>query len=380
MKRTTIALMSMIIVMTLVSLISWSMVPVQAEPVAIDLDRISEQTGYLATTEPLTDDCVFDERYEVYLCEMPRATVRVPAAPEARAEALALAQTGGILLVPDILTRNVMAFNAITGDLVDAAFIEMDEDATGTPVHAIISPNNRVLVSDQTRNVVHQYNLDGNYLGIFAPAGGANPEIMENIRGMALRPNGNLLVTVYEWDNANGFNANSVVEFDTDGVFVGTFVTAGAGGLNAPFDVYLRDNVDWLVSSSLTDQILRYGLDTGDFIAELAPVNDFPQQIAQAANGNVLVANYAGAQEGIVELTPEGALVGVYNPAELGQYRGVYELPNNNLLVSTSAGVYEINRAGELVSTKYTGYPRFIELMMLQAPDAFVFYLPMMFR
>jgi len=64
-------------------------------------------------------------------------------------------------------------------------------------------------------------------------------------------------------------------------------------------------------------------------------------------------------------LTANGSsVVGVYNPSQLGSYRGVFDLPNGNLLVTNSSGVHEINRNGELVESKITGVSaRFIQLI-----------------
>ena len=359
MKRTMFALAILILVVAL-GLTARSLAPVQAEPTVIDLEWISEATGYLATLEPFSDDCFLDEGYQVYLCEAPREPVALAADPEARAQAVALAQAGQALLIPDSAAMVIMVFDATTGDLIDPSFIILDDDATGTVIHAISGPDGQILVSDQTRNVVHQYAANGSYLGVFAPAGGANSAIMQNIRGMALRPNGNLLVTV-----GAGFNADAIAEFDTDGNFLGNFVLNALGGLASPFDVYRRVDTDWLVSSINSNQILRYALETGAFIDELASIISFPQQILEAANGNVLVANFSGTQTGIVELSSTGALVGVYDPPGVSSYRGIYELPNGNLLVSTTGGVHEITRNGALVETKYEGSTRFIEPVTL---------------
>ena len=69
-----------------------------------------------------------------------------------------------------------------------------------------------------------------------------------------------------------------------------------------------------------------------------------------------------------MEFTPAGGVVGIYDPASLGGYRGVYELPNGNLLVTNGAGVHEIDRSGNLVETKISGVSgRFIEPASPQA-------------
>jgi hypothetical protein len=91
-------------------------------------------------------------------------------------------------------------------------------------------------------------------------------------------------------------------------------------------------------------------------------VNGLPEQIALARNGNVLVANFSGSQAGILEFTPAGSLVGIYTATTLSGYRGVFELPNLNLLVATSGGVFEISRDDQLVDTKISSVnARYIE-------------------
>lgn len=267
------------------------------------------------------------------------------------------------LLIPDSTSDRVMSFDPTTGNLIDADFIPADPTHLALPVNAILSPGkNTILVSDQVNDVVQEYAMSGAYIGVFAPAGGVNLAILNNIRGIALRANSNLLVTVGE-----GGNTDAVAEFDTGGNYLGNFVTAAAGGLDSPFDVLLT--TDALVSGTSSDAIHRYNVTTGAYIANLAAVDSFPEQLALAANGNILVANYSGTQEGIVEITAAGALVGVYNPATLTGYRGVYELPNGNILTTTATGVHEIDRAGNLVETKITGASaRYIELIEEATP------------
>ncbi|MEZ4770989.1 MAG: ExeM/NucH family extracellular endonuclease [Caldilineales bacterium] len=290
----------------------------------------------------------------------PTATGPRDLAAAARAQRMLL--TTGLLLIPDSTNDRVMAFDPTTGNLVDADFIPADPDNLSTPKSAIFSAGgDSILVSDQIDDVVQEYDLSGNYLGVFAPAGGLNTAILDNITGIALRPNGNLLVTVN-----SGANQDSVAEFDTSGNYLGNFVANGSGGLDGPFDVYERTG-DWLVSGINSDNVLRYDL-TGAFIAGLAGINNFPQQVAGAENSNVLIGNFGGTQEGVVELTAAGALVGVYDPSSLGGYRGAYELPNGNILTTNGSGVHEIDRSGNLVQSKITGVSaQYIEYVAPQA-------------
>ena len=85
-----------------------------------------------------------------------------------------------------------------------------------------------------------------------------------------------------------------------------------------------------------------------------------------AGDDVVVVANFSGTQEGIVEFTNAGALVGVYDPPALGGYRGVFELPNGNLLVTNGNGVHEMDRASTVIRTVVSGVSaRFITLASL---------------
>jgi hypothetical protein len=269
----------------------------------------------------------------------------------------------GLLLIPDWSNDRVMAFDSTTGDLVDANFIPSDPTNLSSPKNAILGPTgDSILVSDQIEDVVQEYALDGSYIGVYAPAGGPNTAIVDNMRGIHLDIFGNLLVTV-----ASGANADAVATFDLGGNYTGNLIANGSGGLDSPFDINWRmAAVEWMVPASTSDAIHRYD-PVGNYVADLAPIDNFPQQVTEIANGNVLVADFLGAQEGIVELQPDGTVVGIYDPPTVGGYRGVYELPNGNILTTNGDGVYEIDRNGNLVDTKITGMSaHFIELVTLQ--------------
>ncbi len=277
--------------------------------------------------------------------------------PAARARAKQALLATGLLLVPDSTNDRVMALDPITGNMIDPNFIPPNS-VVGTGVNAILSASgDTILLSDQIGDVVHEFDLDGSYLGVFAPAGGANTAIMNNIRGISLDASGNLLVTV-----GDPSNADAVAMFDTSGAFLGNFIANGAGGLNSPFDIYGRSS-DWLVAGIDSDNVLRFDL-AGAPLGLFAGTNNFPEQIAEAGNSNVLVANFGGTQEGVIEFTPAGVVVNIYDPANLGGYRGVYELPGGNLLTTTGTGVHEISRSTGFVRTIVGGGARFIEFVV----------------
>jgi hypothetical protein len=269
-----------------------------------------------------------------------------------------------LLLVPDATADRVMAFDPATGNLVDANWVPSDPPNLQTPKAALADQSNaNLFVVDQISDAVQRYGgVGGEYLGVYAPAGGPITAILDNATCMAYRPGGNLVVCV-----TGGANQDSIAEFNIAGVHVGNFIANGAGGLDGPFDILFRAS-DVLVSSINTDQILRYDL-TGAFLGVFTAINNFPEQLAEAGNGNVLVANFGGTEEGIVEYTAAGVFVGRYDPPGLSSYRGVYELPNLNLLVSTGTGVHEITRAGALVETKIaTTGAQYIKLVLDLTP------------
>lgn len=292
--------------------------------------------------------------------------------PAAHQQALGMLPDTGLLLIPESTNDRVMAFDPTTGDLIDPDFVPADPDNLSTPIHAILSADGAsILVSDQIDDVVQQYDLAGTYIGIFAPAGGPDTSILDNIRGISLRPNGNLLVSV-----GGGANDDAIAEFDTAGNFLGNFVANGAGGLDSPFDVFERVSGTFLVGGINSDTLHEYDA-SGGALPDFAPLDTFPEQIYETASGNVLIGNFSGSQEGVVELDAAGAVVGVYDPASLGGYRGAYELPNGNILTTNGGGVHEIDRAGNLVETKIASVSaRFIEFVGGAEPEVPVVEVP----
>ncbi|MEM6455731.1 MAG: hypothetical protein AAF772_11600 [Acidobacteriota bacterium] len=293
--------------------------------------------------------------------EPERATTLPTPDPVARAAARALLGTSGVLLIPESTNDRIMAFDPATGDLVDADFVPSDPTNLSTPIEAILSADGQsIFVSDQLEDAVLEYDLDGNFIGLFAPAGGVNTAILDNVRGIALSSVGRLAVSV-----GGGANADAIATFDDSGTFIGNLIANGAGGLASPFDVLLRTGTTtgYLVPGINSDNLLAYDL-SGGFLNQVAPIDNFPEQVAEAANGNLLVANFGGSQEGVIELMPDGTVVNVLDDPGLGGYRGAYELANGNVLTTNGGGVHELDRTtGALVETKIAGVSaRFITL------------------
>ncbi|RMF56604.1 MAG: choice-of-anchor D domain-containing protein [Calditrichaeota bacterium] len=251
-----------------------------------------------------------------------------------------------LLLIPETTTDAIMAFDPMTGDLVDSAFFSAAGNVS-LPIEIHNTAWGTFTISDQTADVVHEFDINGNYLGVFAPTGGPDPSILDNIRGHTYHPiTGHLLVTV-----ASGTNSDAVAEFDTAGNYLGNFISNGLGGLDSPWSIWFRSN-DVLVTGISSDNIIRYDLD-GNFLSVFAPVNSFPEQVVEIANGEVAVGNFSG-QSGVVIFSADGTLLDILSGVTGN--RGVWQLGNGNILTTNSTGVHEIDRnTGNLVRTIIAG-------------------------
>lgn len=106
----------------------------------------------------------------------------------------------GLLLIPDSTSKRVMAFDPGTGDLVNADYIPSDPSHFSTPLKAVLKPDGSgFLVSDQVRDVEQEYELNGAYLRVFAPAGGVNTSIRDNISSDTFREKGQSAGYRSEW-------------------------------------------------------------------------------------------------------------------------------------------------------------------------------------
>ncbi|MBQ1074983.1 S8 family serine peptidase [Micromonospora sp. C31] len=277
----------------------------------------------------------------------------------------------GVLLIPNSgsATRGVMAFDPQSGKLIDPQFIphvKFDPSSNlYTPFQVIAKPDGSgFLMSDQVNSVVTEHGLDGSFRRVLAPAGGLeDPTVMGNTRGIALSPRGTVLVTV-----ASQANAHSVVEFDADGNFLGTFVAPGADGLKGPWGILFRGD-DMLVSASDSDAIHSFTKDGSRANARFVEGLSWPGQLAELPNGNVLAASWgSGSAPGVWEMDRDGKLIGIYTPPGGSGYQGVHPLGNGNILVTSSKGVHEIDRSGRLVEVENDkGAARFVTHVKL--PD-----------
>lgn len=266
---------------------------------------------------------------------------------------------GDLLMVLESTNDQVMAFDPVTGDLVDIAFIPTPPAGVlSTPIQAQQTAWGTITISDQLTDVVQEFDTSGTFLGTLAPVGGANPAILDNIRGHAYHPGtGNLLVTV-----ASGANQDAIAEFDPGGNYLGNFVGNAVGGIDGPWCIWFRSTpLDVLVTGDGHDSVLQYDT-SGTFLSVLAPINNFPEQVVELSDKNIAVANFGGTQNGVVILSPTGTFLRTLTG--VSGNRGVWELGNGNLMTTNGTGVHEIDyNTGTLIRTIVSGVgARFVSL------------------
>lgn len=254
------------------------------------------------------------------------------------------ATDGKYLLVPEWNNDAVIKLNPINGNLISINFI-VAPVTLQSPKQARLSPHGFITVSDQLSDLVQKFDTSGNYQGFFAPAGGVNNAILDNIRGHNYRSNNNLVVTV-----GGGGNNNSIPQFDASGNFINQFITAGAGGLNSPFDIIFRTN-DCLVSASSSNKVHRYTL-LGSYINDIVGSIAFPQQIHLMSGGTFAVAGFS-TPSALYVYDSSGVVSASYNVVT--GLRGAYRLPNGNYLVTNASGIHEITTSNTLVRTIVSG-------------------------
>ncbi|MFM7118032.1 MAG: PEP-CTERM sorting domain-containing protein [Planctomycetota bacterium] len=224
------------------------------------------------------------------------------------------------LMVVDSLSDRVLLVSEFDGSIINPSFIT-DSARFSTIVNAVSSGPNSVFISDQVANAVFEYSTSGTYLRTVVSSGSSN---VSNIRGIAVH-NNRLYVTV-----AGGTYANTVQSFRLDGTDQRTFI---GSKLDSPWDVYFRGS-DVLVSNSGSDDIERFDFN-GNYLNTLVSSTgvggiNFPQQINERVNGNLLVGGFSNPF-GIYEYLPNGTQVNYYN---LPGPRAAYELGNGKYLYS----------------------------------------------
>ncbi len=248
------------------------------------------------------------------------------------------------VMIPEWTDDKVYLFDAQTGDLLDANFIPTSNPQLQSPKHALLHFSGKyIIVADQISDVVQKFDTNGTYIGYYAPSSGPNTSVLDNIRGIAYRPNGNLLVTV-----GSSANQNTVQQFDTGGVSIGSFISTG---LSSPFAVLIRTGDILVTNSSGANRITRHDL-SGAFLSNFYTATNitFPQDIMRLPGGRLGVSAFSTPGSGFAILDSVGTYITTFS-AVTGN-RGAYLLGNGHYMVTNAAGVHEIDSAtGTLIRT-----------------------------
>jgi len=250
-------------------------------------------------------------------------------------------------LIVDSTNDRVMAFDTFSGDSLYADIIP-HSDKLSTPIELLLSPWGNFTISDQVADVVQEFDTSGIFVRTMAPAGGVNTSLVDNMRGIAYHPNGNLLVTV-----GSGMNDDAIASFNSSGMYLGNFINPNVSQMDGPFDIIIRNN-DILISAINTDAIHSYDYD-GNFLSDFATGVLFPEQIVELKNGEIAVTNFHSSSSGILIFHAGGGTNTTLLNGVTGN-RGVAELGNGNLLTTNASGIYEIDRStGNVVRTIISG-------------------------
>lgn len=260
----------------------------------------------------------------------------------------ATAAQAQVLAMPDSTNNRMVLFDPFSGAVLNPNFFAL---AGGTPIHAI-EVGNEIWVSEQIGDRISRWGMDGSFLGAI---GGASPTGgLDNIRGMALVGS---TVYVSNSGTANGAPGAAVVMFGTDGSAMGSFATPNA---SSPFALLPLGGSLLVASSAAADDIHRYSF-TGSSLGTFhdSTTLNFAQQMAVAANGNVLVAGFSS--NNIVRL--DAATGSVLSTFTASGARGVAQLGNGNILWTNSAGAHIYDVALGSSTQIYTGGGRHLGLI-----------------
>jgi hypothetical protein len=72
------------------------------------------------------------------------------------------------LLIPDWTGDRVCAFSPVDGSLINANFIPTNTTLFDSPKHALPTPLGTILVSDQLKDAIHEFDGFGNYIRTIA--------------------------------------------------------------------------------------------------------------------------------------------------------------------------------------------------------------------
>lgn len=250
--------------------------------------------------------------------------------------------------------RKVMLFNYEDGTLAYDAFFDLGDYDPGTLKHCI-RVGDEFWVSDQTKDVVHRLDIEGNLLGKIGETGG-----LDNLRGMRIMGDQVWLANAGSQNNAPG---NAVVRLSFDGEILNHFPVTGS-----PWSFWPYENDNVLISFStaggFTTQIAEF-TQTGTY---LGPWNQpgeisFIQQVTPMQNGGFLATSFSTAiyPSGVHTYSSDGTYLGIVGGTSGGGARGAWELGNGNIMWTNGQGIHIADVTTGTSSLIYSGSFHYVE-------------------
>ncbi|MGE3166088.1 MAG: hypothetical protein AB7O52_14370 [Planctomycetota bacterium] len=268
------------------------------------------------------------------------------ASPQRSCRASLFLQTEDLFLIPESNTNSVGAYRAADGIFV-GEFVHPGV-ILETPVDAELGPDQRVYVSDQSKNAVYRFDRNGNLIDRFIDSNDG----VTSLRGLAF--DGNELYV------ASGLptpvHPPGIFAFDLSGNEVGVLLEETPTSGFEPFDVLFLPNHSALVTNVENASDIRWIPPGGGSYTSLLPAS-FPLQVAPLANGNFVVA--ASNANSLVEFNLSGNVVATWPVG--APVRGVAELANGQLLFTTTTTVSTLDRStGQTQMVRFAVSPRMV--------------------
>ena len=262
---------------------------------------------------------------------------------------VAMAQDS-VLLVLDSSNDTVAAFDPDNGALLDPAFIDLAPFDAGTP-KGIAQVGDEIWVSDQIRDRVDRFTLDGAYIDFFGgqvPDGG-----LDNLRGVNVIGDE---VWVFNAGTQNGAPGNAIVRVDpATATIIGNIPLGGSPWFALPY------NGEVLVT--IGNQIDRYD-EAGNFLGQFFAAGQlsFLQQMDETSAGTVLVGAFS-PPSGVWEISQDGGLLDVISGTAGSGARAGWELGNGTIMWTNGAGVNISDPVTGATTNVLAGSGQFITLL-----------------
>ncbi|MBE0638697.1 MAG: choice-of-anchor J domain-containing protein [Bacteroidales bacterium] len=254
--------------------------------------------------------------------------------------------------------KRIVLFNFEDGTLADDLFLDLTPLDVGT-VKQVVRVEDELWVSDQTKDCVYRFDLEGTYISTIGGGAGGG---LDNLRG--LRQLGNE-VWLANAGTQNGAPGYAIVRIGLDGQILGNFPVGGSPWAFWPFT---NDNI--LISfSSVTGFLSQIAIfdQSGTLIApfNLPGELNFIQQISETQNGDFLASAFSNATggyaNGVHRYNAQGAYLQVIGGTSGTGPRGCWELGNGNIMWTNGAGIHIADVTSGTSQVVYAGSFQFVE-------------------